>query len=1384
MLSYWMGTRVYLPIMRVKGFYIVCLCLLLANRLAAAGYPPITYLGIEQGLSNNSVRCIYQDHRGFMWFGTYDGLSRYDGYGFKVFRNRLGDSSSLPHNYIYTICEDHLNNIWVGTGQGIGIYHPLREKFLPAYYMPYRSAKKEKITWNINVIREDGKGTIFIGSNGGGLMVQYSGTETAVQLPFQKENQLTPDYNVTDILIDVRQQVWLFVQDVGLCQFDYAGKKIRLVNNTVKVANCLAEDSQHNLWIGTSNGLYAYNPVTAGFFAQYTEQQGRLTDNNIWSLSFDRQHRLWIGTYGGGINILDPATGSRQTILPGQGSQALTSESVFAIYHDGEDRKWIGTLKGGINIINPRRSGFQTIAYDPLNRNSLVNNFASCFWEDSDKNLWIGTDGGGLSIWNRTQNLFRNFVHEGGNSHSLSNNLVTSILEDHEKKFWVSTFGGGINRYNPATASFDHYPCINGVTGEENKNGWLLYEDSRKKLWATTFSRGRLYFFNRSANRFEVFDQVLTDLIAFTEDSHGTLWAGNSYQLIKIDPLQGRHQFYEIGKPVRAIKEDSQGNFWLGTEGGGLVLFNRQKGQIAARYSDRDGLCNNSVLNIEEEGKGILWLSTFNGLSQYTPGKGFKNFYQSDGLQSNQFLYNAAARLQSGELVFGGIKGFTLFYPDSLRPVEKAPAVYITGLRINNKAVSPDDPYVTQVSSDQIETLKIPYNEAVLSFDWAALEYSTPDKISYAYYLEHWDKGWNSAQGGRTASYTYLKEGNYLLHIKATNPRGAWKETTVSITVLPPWYRTGWAYVFYLFAAGTLISLYLRYRTQQTKLYYEIRLARLTAEKEKELNEKKLAFFTDISHEFRTPITLIINPLKDMLQQADKKPDPGALNLVYRNASRLLKLVDQLLQFQKVGTGKDQLKISRLDVSLLCRDVYESFVKLAASKQIDYQFSCTNKDLELYADREKIEIVLFNLLSNAMKFTQAGGQVVFGVEERDAKVEIKIADNGPGIPAGVGDRLFERFYRVSENRSSPPGFGIGLYLVKHFVDRHAGTIRYQSEPGKGTTFFVSMPKGKAHLGDQVIYPEERATDFIEPEPVAEQEVLPSTVPENPVVSLSKRGEPDELVSGKATVLVVEDNPEIRLYVKSIFSENYSVYEGENGQKGLELAHEQLPDIIISDVMMPNGSGIELCRAVKQDPSLSHIPVILLTALSASDMQLQGLECGADDYITKPFEKDLLVARVANLLKNRTSLQHYFYNEITLQQNTQKISAEYKEFLEKCIAIVEAHLDNEQFGIKNLAREIGMSHSNLYKRVKSISGQSVNAFIRFIRLRKAAELMINTNKNVNEAAFEVGIKDSKYFREQFNKLFGMNPSEYIKKYRKAFGSSYRVNKEAFKNYPTG
>lgn len=1365
---------------------------------------PVSNLGINQGLSNNSVRCIIKDHKGFMWFGTFDGLNRYDGYNFKVFRSNPEDTTSLVNPFINALGEDSKGLIWVGTRKGGCVYNSLKDKFTRLRYLSNgRSILLDDV---VKSIQTDSQNNVFMGTENEGLLFFRDGDQTGRSIPLITKNGTVTVFGVQIVKMHPDKNIWVFVQNQGLCLFDYHTMSLRLINSELQTASSMAFDGS-DFWIGTEGGLYTYNTESGSCKRML---KGQLMSELITTLSLDQEKELWIGTNGGAINIWNKNKQKLIYLKAGDSKYSLSSGNISAIFEDPESRKWIGTKNGGVNIVDPQKQRFQIINHDPGVEDGFKGSTVSCFYEASNEVLWIGTDEAGINIWDRKKNSFRNLAQQPGNINSLPSNAITAIHGDG-KNIWVATFTAGVIKYDINGNPIKRYKCINPVTGLENSVVYVLFADSKKTMWATTLRQGNrygaLYYYNSATDQFEAFDTELSDLFAIIEDKDANLWGGNLNKLVKIDRLAKKHQYYLLGHTVRALYEDKHSNLWIGTEGGGLLLFNRNLNKVTAEFTTKDGLCNNAVINILADSSGNLWLSTLNGLSKFDPTtRKFKNYYYNDGLQSNQFSYNAALMLHTGEFVFGGIKGFNIFRPGQINAVNSTPSLAITSVRVKNIPLTSDNPFVIKTDIDEIKEIKLPYDDAVLAFDFAAIEYSAPEKIEYSYYLEGWDRNWNYAGNLRSANYTHLSEGTYKFHVRHTNIDGKWidKETMISIIVLPPWYRSWWAILTYLLIAGSILYMFWLYRTRQTRLKYEIELASISIEKEKiekerhraeyerektvreaeslinekekELNAKRLDFFTSITHEFRTPLTLIINPVKDLLQKSKQDASKeGEMNIIYRNARRLLSLVDQLLFFQKTDSGVDKVRPVRLNFYALCREVYLCFVQQAKLRNIQYEFYCDNEDLELYADSEKLEIVFYNLLSNAIKYTPEGGRIQFKIEERNTDIIVVVEDTGSGIPKEIGNKLFDKFYQAKGHGvQTKPGFGIGLYLVKQLVGLHKGEVTYNSIVNVGTSFSVILKKGKDHFEIGQVSDELQINEGFIKE-LKEEEALVGG--ESEATGTDKEVHLQPVVTDRQKMLVVDDDSEIRQYVASIFHQQFKVFEAESGREGLKMAEKHEPDIIISDIKMEDGDGIDFCKAIKNHPTLGHIPVILLTGTHDAALKLEGVEGGADDYITKPFDKELLIARVNSLEKSRVNLQKFFFNEITLKKHDLKISEEDKEFLERCIAIVEEHLEDDEFTIVQLAAEMGRSYSSVYKRIRLISGQSLKGFVRFVRLRKAAELFINSNYNVSEVAFRVGIYDAKFFREQFLKLFGLKPSEYIKKYRKPFQGQYSINPES-------
>lgn len=1382
--------------MRFFSHFAVCLASLFLISLPGRSQQlQVNYLGIENGLSNNAVTSIYQDHNSFMWFGTYDGLNRYDGYEFKVFRNIIGDSTSISSNGINAIDEDNKHRLWIGGQKEVNIYNPVRAKFSTPSYRLANGTVQRSLKDNAIAVKTIDDGNVFVGTQHSGLF-HFDNASVGKQVALKWNGKNITDYYVEAIDYDrVNDLLYVFIGEYGLFTYDLHSNRLRLKSNAVKDANCMHISRTGKLWLGTNEGLVYYNNNDNSFSLSVMPYRAPVV-----SLCEDKGGVLWIASDGAGVWLLQPDEKIAVPLPPSveNGKSLINSNAVYSVFEDKEGRKWIGTLRGGVNVIEPQSTLFKKIVYHSSDED-LIKNFILSFCEDAPNKVWIGTDGAGLRYWDRTNNTYKTFTKGNNNRNSISSNFITSIIKDANNNIWLSTWFGGIDRYNRATNTFERYYCFNSRTKTDNSNVWRLLEDSRHRLWATAVRNGGLFRFNAKANKFEEFDNSLSELQCLMEDRTGNIWGGDYSRLYEIDTLYKQHKSYNIGYTVRCIYEDRKNNFWVGTQEGGLLLFNRTNGTYK-RYTTTDGLPSNTILQILEDKQGKLWMSTYNGLSQFDPSKKtFRNFSQSDGLQCNQFSYNAALSLSTGEFLFGGIEGFNVFDPVNITTQKQKREILLTGLKINNTTIEDNQSYVKERNFEQVKRIVIPYDQAILSLDFLTLDYSHASDIRYAYYLQGWDKHWNFVNKTRAANYSRLQEGDYVFEVKSGNTAGIWSEPQqlLYITVLPPWYRTWWAYSLYVLIFVSAVYLYTLYKSRQAKLQYQIQIANLEIQKEKELNEKKIAFFTNVSHEFRTPLSLIINPIKDLLQKTEEKKETSELKIVYRNAKRLLRLVDQLLLFKKAEEETEKLNLVKVNLHDLCQEVFLYFTEQARSKKIRYELQSDVHDLVLMIDREKIEIAVFNILSNAFKYTPDGGSITFKIEEQDEKVQLSVIDTGPGIPASERNKLFERFAQV-KGAQSKTGFGIGLYLVKNFVEAHKGKVYFTSEEGMGTTFFILLDKNYVQE-KSVAAPTDKLTietdkkqskealadasakaDAIETnkQPTSVSSILNEISEEVPEEENTEEEPllPNEITTDKQTLLIIDDDNEIRHYLVSLFHSEYKIYQADNGKDGVRIAKEQLPDLIISDIVMKDVDGLDLCRTLKQDSSLSHIPIILLTGSSSDELQLKAMNTGADDYIKKPFDKDILIARVKSVLKRRNILQNYFFNEITLGSAKFKVSVEYKDFIEKCMRIIEDHLQDDDFSIKVLASEIGMSHSNLYKKIKAVSGQSVNSFIRFIRLKKAAELFINTEMNVNETANTVGFYHVKYFRSQFSKLFGMNPSDYIKKFRKPFHNNQTLDEK--------
>lgn len=1333
-----------------------------------------SYLGIEQGLSNSTITTIYKDRHGLMWFGTFDGLNRFDGYTFTRFRNHPGDTTSVPDNFITALEEDADGRLWVGTTKGIGVFN---DKQLNLSYIHIKNKSQSGISalqkW-INGLQCDGSGSMFIASRELGLMYVKRGAQNANQIPLPDHLKSNTQYSALCLAIDHDDNVWFIADELGLYCFNAKTGKARLAGASVKSGNCIRQAADGKFWIGTNNGLFTYDPKSNEM--KPFEVRGKdLGGSRILNISFESNGNLWVATDGNGLIVLDVNRQKLVQVFKEEANKSLSSNALYDVLIDEVSRKWIGTMRGGINVLDPRKNRFQTISHEPYNSNSLIHNTVFSFCETGNE-IWVGTDGGGISIWNPDSYTFKHHVFSETDRSQSGANQIPAIIQDQEQNIWIATYGSGVKKYHKKTGVFETIPFVQKDKG--SKYVWRLYEDDDHNIWAAcvkgkwagSLSKG-LYKYDPKSNHFvETLWSIQKEIISIVDDRNGNLWLGSLSSLLRVNKKTGKIKQFNIDSYVRALYVNKAGLICIGTSGKGFWLYNPMKDQFK-NFKEEQGLPNNIVVSIEEDHSGYLWLGTSSGLSRFNPKTDkFENFYAADGLQSNQFYYNASAHLKNGKMLFGGIKGFNSFNPDSIAVHQGFPKITLIGLRVMNNPVNAESEFVKKAASIyEIKHIVLPYDKSMFSLDFVALEYSLPAKIQYAYMLSGWDKDWNYIKNAHAVNYSRLNPGSYTLKIRSTNASGVWNPSfkEVKVTVLPPWYLSWWAYGCYLLLAGSAVYAYVYYQKEQTRLLYEVKLAKQDALKEAELNEKKISFFTNIAHEFRAPLTLIVNPIKDLLSNDGRNISTVDISSVYRNTRRLLSLVDQLLLFRNVENEVSDLKQEVLNLVEVCHEVFLCFNNQVKQHHLDYQFLCNSPTIEAYADREKIEIVLFNLLSNAIKYTPEKGRVVLELKEIGTNAEMLVHDSGPGIPAAVGTKLFEKFQRLEQekNTSKKTGFGIGLFVSKKIAEQQGAALSYTSVVNEGTTFKYLLPRETAALARNRIAGNQNTGTLLLTELIVDPDD-----PENatgPTVSDALNQVYGDVVEKKPNILLIDDDDELRTYIRKILKENYTVYEANCAEQGLEILKQSEPDVIVCDVVMPGMSGVEFCSKIKNSKEYAYIPLILLTGTSSPEIKLKGIECGADDYITKPFEKEILMARIRSILKARASLKRYFFNEVTLQNNNEKVSEEYSLFLKQCMEIIEKHLEDEEFNVRAFVKEIGMSHSNVFRKVKSVSGVSISEFIRYIRLKKAAEMMIETDVQIKEVAYRVGMQDLRYFREQFSKLFGLNPSNYIKKYRRTF-----------------
>ncbi len=1336
-----------------------------------------SFIRISDELVNNEVTSVIQDSNGFTWFGTRGGLQRFDGYEMKLLKNDFGKGSNLLSQSIEILKNGRAQNIWIGTKSGGLSGYDLKTGQIRNYRNTTPNSTGFNGDYILSILDTDSE-KLFLGTWKG---FEYLDKKTG------QFHVINSTWKTFDIQPDGEKGYWLATSS-GLRHINH-----QLVNDAnynfgipnINITAIVIDDAQHCLWLGTwDQGFFQFDPVTKKF-KNYRHQKGNptsLSSNNTYRMLLDSKGSLWIGTWGGGLDRFDRSSETFEKIhLDIPGLFTNDNQIILTIHEDPSGLLWVGTDGTGVFKLDLNQKKFTNIGID--NNSRLESTHVLSVFVDPFKKLWVGTKGGSIQysadwkvfdkinssiksdkevaasvyqsrafmqdgdyLWVGTNKglmrvlniasgvgAYEIFVPVQGVSTSLAGKKINSIVQDAAGKIWVGTQENGLGRITGFDKNnkpvFKNYLPAYGVKGAlQNERVSCLLIDSKKRMWVGTYKG--LHLYDQAADQFQVFMQTdavnnslsNNTILSLAEDKFGNIWAGTQYGLNKISGLQANR----------------------------LDVDN---------YTTADGLPSDYIHAVVPDKAGNIWASTNKGIVRFNQKeKSFAVFDKRDGVQSLVFSENATYTDERGRFFFGGLEGVTHFYPDSIDISQFHPPIFFTNLTINNV------PYEFGNGSTgntilskpfyNTETISLNYKENIFSVEFAALDYHAPDKNEYMYQLEGFNKEWVYAGKNRLASFTNLKPGTYQLKVKATNSDKIWSPLakTLTIKILPPPWKTWWAYSIYIIVFVFLLWLTRYLGLREVALKNQLTLSNLARQQENKLADFKERLFTNISHEFRTPLTLILGPLDDLMQRrAFDTPVEKSLRLIQKQSKRMLRMVNQLLDFQKAEAGSLQLSLQPGEIVSFCHEIFILFADEAQRRNINYVFEAAEKYYSFTFDHNKLEIIVFNILSNAFKFTPNGGSITLKVNEGANKCcHIVVADTGRGIPANEIGRVFDRFYRGKEqDATNISGTGIGLSFVKELTTLHNGTISAESDGASGSVFTVVLPPANITPAEADI-----SSALLKQNNQQNQPKLNSE-------SMSAENEQLEPVQELPIILVVEDESDMMQYIYEILSPSFKVVTATNGREGVEAAFETIPDLIVSDVMMPEMDGIELCRKLKSDKSTSHIPIILLTALSDMNHHVQGIREGADVYLPKPFNSQLLLVHIHNLINSRNTLKELYARKVFLGSGNFEIKTFEEEFLFKLMQLVEDNISNSNFNNDELAGLMFMSRSTFYRKLKAVTGMSGNEFIRTARLNFASKLLASGNYAVTEAAFESGFNDIKYFRKRFQDQFGVSPSEYKK-----------------------
>jgi len=1354
-------------------FRLIKVFVILFSNFCAYGQE-IIRIGSENGLPQNVVFAITQDANGFIWILTEDGLCRYDGYNFRAYRPDTKNQNSIPNNFVQLIFTDDDGNLWIATIGGLCRYNLLKDGF--------DFFKMKDAAFN-DIISTAGHGDskLWISTQSGHVGLYDIKTGKTSELKLKPEN--SPTFNLqssTLIFEDSHKQLWIGTRNQGLLKFNPKDESTTLIKTTNSIGLnshvlSIAEDKNSNIWIGTYNGLGVFirNENNTRWFGTDDKLPSEIKTGVIYSLFVDKAGFFWIGTQQNGLYktradaiLKNEGTSSIvQHFTTGQHLNSLSNRSINSIFEDKDNSLWIGTYSGGINIIPSKSKSFVNLI-DLISTDNLFP--LKKFWgicQDTQGKLWLGSDGNGLYSWEKNAGKVEHFVHKPEAGNTISDNAILSALCDSEGELWFGTFSGGLNHFLKSSGTFERF--VGDPKISPNFDIRRIFEDSEHKMWIGTNGNGLLEFDRKNKKYIAHPKANVSDVRAIAEMDG--LWLGSYNEgLIHYDYKTGtvnrwlnksENSNLNINYAILDILPDrKRGKIWIGTRYGGLNAFDI-KSKTFKSYTENNGLVNNTVRALIFDGDENLWISTNNGISKFEPeNERFINFSLEDGVLSGEFVDGAKFLLADGRICFGGAKGINIFSPSGI-DVNKIPAQpTLFDVKIYNKSIR--NFFLNKEILDTAKFAGFPkhinldYDENFVAIDFGVINFFDANNIQYSYILDGLESKWNKAGIRRTAYYSNLAPGTYIFNVKSSYQGLSWSEPAqIKIVIAPPLWKRWWAYFFYFAVIFFLVITILKYYKRRLLLVHELNIARQNQELQKKVFLDKMVFYNNVSHELRTPLTLILSPLEEILVRTDLDTSlQKSLKLIYNNAKKLFSFINTLLTFSKAEEGSMKLHVSLHDVTAHVQNIVNSFLPYSKKCQVALSTDFSRDTIMLWYDLEKLEIILYNLISNAIKFSPKQSDVTVLVSEEKNTVIIEVRDTGQGIPAEKLPNLFRRFYRIGDV-DSISGTGIGLALTKSLVELHKAEIEVFSELNKGTTFRM------AFKNDAAVYSETELERSKE-EQIHQLTIhtdLQEAVEETPSLTA-----PQNKAEKKHSILIVEDNHEMQQYLSDSFSQDYNVSMADNGLVALQLLEsDKMPDIIISDIMMPEMDGLTFARKLKSQDATSHIPILLLTAKAGLDDTLAGLSAGAIDFISKPFNLEILKAKISGLIHETSIIRDYFRKKIFLEPSVSFAISNEDRILTKMKKIIEDNLTNSEFNVNTLVDKMAMSHSALYNKIKLFTDLTLNEFIRSCRIRRAGQLIADTDLSISEITYMVGLNDLKYFRECFKKEFGVTPTDYRK-----------------------